>query len=289
MPSAMAPPPARSPIRWWTDERPARGPAHPVTIERLTQKAYWDQKYQSGGLTTLSTDGARNRLNRDQYEAMKRVALDGKRVLEIGAGDSQWLPFLAKLHPTSRFTGLDYSEQGCEQLRRRAEAAGVAIEVICADLFAPPAVMKDAFDVVFTIGVVEHFDDLAATLATLAGFLKPGGRLYTQIPNLTGPLGMLCRWLDRSVYDIHNPHGPATLAAAHATAGLQVEQTDLIGATGFNMLSSCLNPGTSAQKRLAYKALAGVSRATSLWEARCFRLPTSEALSPLMYCIARKG
>lgn len=38
---------------------------------------------------------------------IEEIGLDGKSVLEIGAGDSQWLTCFARKYPSSRFAGLD--------------------------------------------------------------------------------------------------------------------------------------------------------------------------------------
>lgn len=109
----------------------------PNMNKRLTTKSYWDDKYVDGNQPDLQMEGFRNNYNRNIYARMLSAGIEDKRVLEIGAGDSQWLPFLAKKHPGSSFTGLDYSIAGCDRLAERSATAGLDIDVVCADMFDP--------------------------------------------------------------------------------------------------------------------------------------------------------
>jgi SAM-dependent methyltransferase len=92
-------------------------------------------------------------------------------------------------------------------------------EIHCGDFFDPPAAWRDRFDVVFSFGVVEHFQDTAACLEALRSFLKPGGMIVTVIPNMRGLPGLLQATLDRRVFDIHVPMSREMLAQAHERAG----------------------------------------------------------------------
>lgn len=266
----------------------SRPDAEATTIERLTTEAYWDAKYTDEPQAPLQLEGFRSLTNARLYAAMSEVGLDGKRVLEVGAGDSQWLTFLAARHPDSTFAGIDYSEPGCERLARRARAEGVEIEVHRADLFAPNERLLRSFDVVYSLGVVEHFDDLAGTLRAMARLLRPGGRLFTEIPNMAGVLGALTRRMNRSVYELHNPHDLAALREGHERAGLSVERSGYIGAIEFGVLSSCVDERSGTLTRQSYLWLSRLGKLAALFELRVMALPPTPTLSPLIYCIARR-
>ena len=133
------------------------------------------------------------------------------RLLEVGCARSAWLPYFGRefgfeLH------GLDYSELGCRQERTILVKAGLEGEVTCADLFTPPPDLLGAFDVVVSFGVVEHFSDTLAATRALAALLRPDGLVVTVVPNMRGAIGRIEQLINRDVYDIHVPIGPARLA-----------------------------------------------------------------------------
>lgn len=258
-------------------------------MPKLTEKKYWDEKYGDGVTTPLSLEGFRQHTFANIFETMKLADLEGKSILEIGAGGSQWLTFLAREFPTSEFAGLDYSEAGCEDLRKRAESEGVFVDIVCADLYCPPENYKNKFDIVITFGVVEHFDSLDDILPALLNYLKPNGKLYTLIPNMAALMGTLTKKYDQSVYDIHNPHDRASLVDGHKSAGLQVEYADYIGSTEFGILSSCINENSGRLKKFTYLWLTRLTRAISFFEHKFGNLPATPYFSGLIYCIASRA
>ena len=93
-------------------------------------------------------------------------------------------------------SGLDYSDIGCQKSRAILRNEGVEGQIFHGDMFDPPAHLKGKFDVVFSNGLVEHFEDTKKAVSACASFLKPGGMMVTLIPNLSGMLGPLQQILD---------------------------------------------------------------------------------------------
>lgn len=60
------------------------------------------------------------------------------------------------------------------------------------------------FDVVFSDGFIEHFDDTADVVARHVAMLAPGGTLLLIVPNLRGINGWVQRWFDPANLAIHN-------------------------------------------------------------------------------------
>jgi 2-polyprenyl-3-methyl-5-hydroxy-6-metoxy-1,4-benzoquinol methylase len=141
------------------------------------------------------------------------------RLLEIGCAQSRWMPYFAREWGYT-VAGLDYSELGCRQSRQLLAREGIAGEVYHQDLFHPAPGQSSSFDLIFSNGVVEHFQDTAAVLKQLAIYLKPEGLMITLIPNLTGWLGNLQQQLGPEVMAVHQPLTLEGLAQAHAAAGL---------------------------------------------------------------------
>ncbi len=112
-------------------------------------------------------------------------------ILEIGCADSTWLGYLSKKYSLDA-VGIDYSKEGCDLARQRLASENVNGKIICCDMFSKCETFKTQFDLVYSLGVVEHFDNLHHVLSTLASFLKTNGILVTTIPNLFSIHGILC-------------------------------------------------------------------------------------------------
>jgi SAM-dependent methyltransferase len=65
--------------------------------------------------------------------------------------------------------------------------------------FAPAS-----FDVVYSFGVIEHFDDPRPMVQKHFDLLRPGGTAIITVPHFGAGYGWLARRLDRKNYDIHN-------------------------------------------------------------------------------------
>ncbi|ALA60773.1 class I SAM-dependent methyltransferase [Nitrospira moscoviensis] len=257
-------------------------------MNALTRPEYWEQGYVAREEGTEYRFGWRDYANHLLAKKIEDIGLDGKRVLEIGAGDSPWLPYFAGKYPGGRFAGLDYSQAGCERLAKRAAALGGAssIEVHHQDLFAAHSELHGRFDLVVSFGVVEHFADLAHALAAKRRYLKDGGLMCTVIPNMAGVLGRLTRRFNRSVYDMHNPHDWESFLDGHRRAGLAVLSGGYLGSSNFGVLSSCFRE----RRGLAwhtYVLLTRLSKAVWFLESRFGDLPASKTLSPYIVAVSR--
>ena len=142
-------------------------------------------------------------------------------MVEIGCAPGAWLIYFHRrwgLIPT----GIESSPVGAALTRRNGELTGTDLRVIEADMFDPS--IHDLFDVVWSGGLVEHFDDLDSPLARLRQFVAPGGLLITSVPNLNGSLYLwLTRLLNPAVLRAHRVVTPADLATAYGAHGLTTE------------------------------------------------------------------
>ena len=101
------------------------------------------------------------------------------RVLDVGCGAGGAACAFAKALAPGVVVGFDRDPRLLAIARRRAADAGLAAHVVgwsCAAVDALP-VEPGSADVVWASGVVHHLPDQQAAIGTLAGLLRPGGRL----------------------------------------------------------------------------------------------------------------
>lgn len=210
----------------------------------------------------------------------------GARILEIGCGCSAWLPYFA-LQYGFEVTGVDYAPAGCEGARRTLAGANVPGEVVQCDFREPPEALLGAFDAVFSFGVIEHFTDTPAALRACASYLKPQGKLITIVPNMNGIPGSLQKHLDRDVYDIHVPLDRASLASAHAMAGLEQTSCDYLLFANLNVVNV-----DRRRERWFYRpfvrARSWASKGFWILEETLAPFPPNRLTSPYIGCVARR-
>jgi SAM-dependent methyltransferase len=97
--------------------------------------------------------------------------------------------------------------------------------------------MSKAFDVVVSFGLLEHFKDTTACMAAFSEFLKPGGLLITNIPNLCGLNGLIQKMINRSIFDIHVPLDKKSLERVHQINGLRIISCDYFLFSNFGVLN----------------------------------------------------
>jgi len=164
-------------------------------------------------------------------------ARPGAHVLEIGCADSAWVPHLAACG--CDVWGIDYSPGGLALVGERLRASRLSAHLIEGDALGSNPLPKAAFDLVYSLGVVEHFRDPVPVLRRFAEYARPGGRVLTLVPNLVGIWGMLQARVDRSVYDMHVLYDAGRLDRIHLDAGLRpVDPAHYVGVFGLTLLHS---------------------------------------------------
>jgi len=258
---------------------------------------HWDAVWQQGTLPRAARPDARGIWHHRERQwhawfarAFAGIDTQGKRLLEIGAARSEWLPYFAQQFGFI-VTGLDYSELGVEQCRQVLTNEGVRGDVVLGDFRTPPSELVGAFDVVTSFGVIEHFEDTSQAIRQAACMVKPGGLLISVVPNMTGMVGWLQRALNRPVYDIHVALNRERLLAAHQAAGLTVERCDYSIVLPFgvaNLHGLPAGPSTRVKEVLHYGLQ--ITSAAAWWIDERLPLPGPNALTAgYVLCAARVG
>lgn len=206
-------------------------------------------------------------------------------MLEVGAGASRWLPYLAATWGAEVW-GLDYSAIGCDLARDALASAGVRGTVLERDLFDRNDDLIGCFDLVYSLGLVEHFDDTSAVVGAIAHFARRGGVVITAVPNMCGAMGALQRLADREVYAQHVRLTPLDLRRAHEAHGLSILRDGWFGTYDPAVVHEGRSPFVTER---ALSALRFATR-TATWTAlRVLRaVPETRLFSPYVICVARR-
>jgi ubiquinone/menaquinone biosynthesis C-methylase UbiE len=145
----------------------------------------WSRVRERGGesLASLRPRGQADWLYLRRTEQLRRVAakrLGNRplRALEVGCGRGTVSQFLAADgHDTVL---LDTSPDALDIARRNFEAAGLHGEFVLGDAEQLPF-GDGAFDLVFSIGLLEHFDDPSRLIAEKRRVARPGGLIWDEV------------------------------------------------------------------------------------------------------------
>lgn len=257
---------------------------------RKTTKNYWDGVWGAqGGVPVFdplsqALDREYDRsFDREVRSAMKIWGGQAETLIEAGCGGSQFLPYFAKQFGL-RVAGIDYSETGCANVSQALADQGVDGTIHLGDMFSPPAAMG-TFDVVVSIGLLEHFLDTAAAIRALSAMGRSGGMILSIIPNMTHLPGLLQKIMDRKVYDLHVPLDLETFRAAHVAAGLDVLDSHYWMTVNLNALNSRID-GRPYGRWLPYLR-AGCSQAWWALEHALGLYFPNKVTSPYISCVAR--
>ncbi len=111
----------------------------------------------------------------------KRAELGSdQKILDLGCGWGSMALYLAPLYPASEITAVSNSSDQIAYIKRKAEEKNLA------NLFAIKADINDLslpaeYDRVVSVEMFEHMRNYEALFEKVAGFLKPGGKLFVHI------------------------------------------------------------------------------------------------------------
>jgi SAM-dependent methyltransferase len=258
-----------------------------------TDEGYWTGLWSATALPPPFDPTSADYLGKRYHEVFERhlPKSNGElELLELGCGTSRWLPYFAR-HFGFRVSGLDYSEVGCNAAREILNRDGVTGTVLHGDVFNPASDFENRFDVVISLGLVEHFRDTGSALRSFARFAKPGGLVVTTVPNMAGWQGVVQKHLiNRSVYDGHEPLDLERLEAAHRDAGLVRVAAGPVGILDFHNLNVGVPEGRKEifwVRLLIYKILTRLSRI--IWALdSVVKIPVSTRTAAAFYYVAQK-
>jgi ubiquinone/menaquinone biosynthesis C-methylase UbiE len=111
-------------------------------------------------------------------EVIARLNLKPEDVVaDLGAGTGLFAVPLAKAVPSGRVYAVELDEEFLTQIRGKAKAGNVTNVMPVLGKFTDPALPARDVDVAFFHDVLHHVENRSAYLKSVAGYVKPGGRI----------------------------------------------------------------------------------------------------------------
>lgn len=195
-------------------------------VELESPAIWWDLTGPLGGLHLL------NEVRVPYFEEVLG-GFAGNRILDVGCGGGIFTEPLAR--GGASVVAIDASPGSVQGASEHAAHAGLDIDyrVALAETFEP----GEQFDAVMAVDVLEHVEDVDATLAMCARALKSGGILGFLTHNQTLKAFEELIWMGeyqlgfipKGNHDFHKFLAPGELAERMSNHGLQVVETKGVG------------------------------------------------------------
>lgn len=157
-----------------------------------TVRRFYDEAPFPGYPPRDSLSALRARAERSRFAPRldAAIAVDA-RIVEVGCGTGQMSLYLA--HGDRTVIGADLSRAALRLADAAARRFQIdSVQFVETDLHQP-GLKTNAFDVVYSAGVLHHTVDPAAAFASIAGLARPGGVVIVGVYNAFGRLPLRIR------------------------------------------------------------------------------------------------
>lgn len=174
---------------------------------RLTGKQHWEDRWDRVKLPAIIDPDTSNVIAReilnvwDRYLPVPRFDAPFS-ALEVGGAPGPFLAYMAKYMGYQAFA-IDYSEVGCRKMKENFDLLGLDVTIYHRDFFDDLSDIP-RFDLVFSMGFIEHFGDLNDVVARHVRLLKEGGFLVLGVPNFRGISQKVLSRLTPNLISMHN-------------------------------------------------------------------------------------
>ncbi len=159
-----------------------------AATDALTDHVFWDDYWDDIHLPDTIDPSVR-------WQAalttafLRHLPRDSSRsIFEIGCAPGRWLIWFNKALGY-QVAGCDTSPKGVELTRENFRLNDVDGEVFAADVLTDD-LPQHAYDIVYSIGVIEHFRDPMRIIGRHLQLLKPNGLLILEVPNMAGAVNL---------------------------------------------------------------------------------------------------
>lgn len=176
-----------------------------MVSNKLTTNKYWDACYEQSDLTMpiiINTDREMSFVEIDAYFKNNIPKNKHFKFIEIGCAPGGWMHYFHKNFGYN-VEGIEYTSSGARLTENNLNMLDIEAAVYNEDLFDNKLV-KDSYDVVFSAGFIEHFDNPALVIEKHVELLKKGGYLILKVPNFRGFNEFFQKITNNNLLNIHN-------------------------------------------------------------------------------------
>jgi 2-polyprenyl-6-hydroxyphenyl methylase/3-demethylubiquinone-9 3-methyltransferase len=159
----------------------------PDEVSALTDEAFWDAYWRQLRLPIAVDDSQSTPYQREILRVFKRFIPDGRglRALEIGGAPGGYLAYVVRTfgHEAS---AIDSSPVGCRKLEENFQLLNIPVSVYCRDVLDGDISDLPRFDLVYSLGLIEHFSDPLPMIRKHVDLARPGGLVVLGLPNFRG-------------------------------------------------------------------------------------------------------
>ncbi|HCO95683.1 MAG TPA: hypothetical protein DIU00_17345 [Phycisphaerales bacterium] len=153
--------------------------------ERLTEKKYWEDRWDRTRLPAIVEPTTKHPVRKEIIRIFKNfLPMKELSIIEIGGAPGKYLAYLSKYHGYETSI-IDYSEIGCQKTRENFDLLGLNVNIYNRDFFGDFSDIP-RFDVVLSMGFIEHFNDLDDVFRRHVNLLQKNGFLVIGVPNYSG-------------------------------------------------------------------------------------------------------
>ena len=175
-------------------------------------KVIYDQVYKKGERQHYSKLlFAKNKISIDKKAVIGLINWKNKTVLDVGCGTGELADIAARLG-AKKVLGVDYSTNAIAIAKKSHKHKNVFFE--CRNA----SDIRGRYDVITSLGTLEHFDNPFNMLKSFKDMLNPGGSIVVVSPNWSNPRGYMLMTL-KLLFD-----AKITLADLHHLTPLDFER-----------------------------------------------------------------
>ena len=252
----------------------------------LTGRDFWNKNWKDNPSSTV-IDVRRSYIyyRYDQIFSEFFERQKNMKLLEVGCGNSSWLPYFRTKFGYEVW-GIDYSKEGVESALEKLSLPGSDGNIIYGDIFAQGLLQTNTFDIIVSFGLIEHFSDTSPLINRIVDLMKVNGVLLTSIPNFSGAMGKFQKLVNNELYLKHVVYDKEDLFRIHRIDRLE----PLLNPTYFGCLD--LNVvrwnKTSTALKVMNKIAITVNRCIHYVLKKTGYCPESQFFSPYIVGVYRK-
>jgi len=162
---------------------------------------FYDKVYSKGEQKHFTSFVLKGTATSEVKEIIKENVWKGKKVLDVGCGTGFFSNSIAKLG--ANVTGIDFSQSAILIAKKMHSHPNLEFRQL------DVSNINEKFDVIVSIGTLEHMDEPLEILKKMKKNLTPKGKIIITSPNWTNPRGYVLMTL------LHLFDAPITLADLH--------------------------------------------------------------------------